>query len=444
MRRVAYLFGGAAAAGAAVYLVVYLYRWQWQRAVLCGVLLLVVEVMLLGLVLLGRFAKLEERIRDGERRQDDVLARLRERGGEVRRFRWLDEAETGERTHVFVPVLMVTGVLLSGLAWVVQRIASATVRGPAEKRLAGRLAVLTAPDAGPTAYAPGAEGASYAAGSGRGVYASDGERGRYTSGSASGAYAVGAGREPYAAGAGPGAYVVGAEREPHPPNAGTYTADAEQDAHAARTEPGAHAAGTERDPYAADPEQGAGVSGGKQSPYAPGTEQGTYVSAHGRVSYSPVRETSPPVVDLEDLPSLGAGRSRARAVRFGAVTAVGGLLLGALVVGLADLTQTRDEKADQNEATSVLLRVDTRGTTMTAQRRALAARQVWEGCRDSTSVPLDHATLGSLGDDLFAGVVRPALSEHDRMRLRGCLEDATLDRTHLTVLGIGETDADDD
>ncbi|WP_416967276.1 hypothetical protein [Streptomyces sp. 4F14] len=427
MRRVAYLFGGAAAAGAAVYLVVYLYRWQWQRAVLCGVLLLVVEVMLLGLVLLGRFAKLEERIRDGERRQDDVLARLRERGGEVRRFRWLDEAETGERTHVFVPVLMVTGVLLSGLAWVVQRIASATVRGPAEKRLAGRLAVLAAPDAGPTAYAPGAEEASYAAGSGHGVYASDGERG---------AYAVGAGAGPYA---------VGAEREPHPPNAGTYAAGAERDAHAAGTEPGAYEPDAERDPYAAGTGHGVDVPGGGRDSYAPaGAEQGVYVSAHGRVSYSPVRETSPPVVDLEDLPPLGAGRSRARAVRFGAVTAVGGLLLGALVVGLADLTQTRDEKADQNEATSVLMRVDTRGTTMTAQRRALAARQVWEGCRDSTSVPLDHATLGSLGDDLFAGVVRPALSEHDRMRLRGCLEDAALDRTHLTVLGIGETDADDD
>jgi hypothetical protein len=43
---------------------------------------------------------------------------------------------------------------------------------------------------------------------------------------------------------------------------------------------------------------------------------------------------------------------------------------------------------------------------------------------------------------MFAGVVRPALSDHDLMRLRGCLEDATLERAHLTVVGIG--DADDD
>jgi len=81
---------------------------------------------------------------------------------------------------------------------------------------------------------------------------------------------------------------------------------------------------------------------------------------------------------------------------------------------------------------------------MTAERQALAAQQVWERCRDSTSVPLNHATLGSLGDGMFAGVVRPALAEHDRMRLRGCLEDAALDRAHLTVMGMGDTDADDD
>jgi hypothetical protein len=306
MRRIAYVFGGLAAAGAGTYLVVYLYRWQWQRAMLCGVLLLVVEVMLLGIVLLGRLTRIEERLRDSDRRQreaaarqDDVLARLRaeparETGG---RFRWLDDSV--DRTYVFVPVLMVTGVLLSGLAWVVQRIASATAR-PAERRLAGRLAVLSAP--GPAVYD-----------------------------------------------------------------------------------------------------------------------------------------------ELEDLPPLGPARSPRRVARVAVVTVVGAALLTALVVGLAQLTQTREEAAAANEATSVLLQVDMRGgTAATADRRALAAEQVWERCRDSTSVPLRHAALADLGDGVYAGVVRPALTPHDRMRLRGCLEDATLDRAHLTVMAIGDADADDD
>jgi hypothetical protein len=305
MRRIAYVFGSLAAAGAGTYLVVYLYRWQWQRAILCGILLLVVEVMLLGIVLLARLTRIEERVKEsdaGQReltaRQEDVLVRLRQGSVEREgaRFRWLDE--TADRTYVFVPVLMVTGVLLSGLAWVVQRIASATGR-PAERRLAGRLAVLAAPE-------PGA--------------------------------------------------VVG---------------------------------------------------------------------------------------ELEDRPAL-ARRTKGRAARVAVVGVVGAALLTALVVGLADLTQTREQSASGSEATSVLVQVDVRGADMTVERQALAAQQVWERCRDSTSVPLNHATLGSLGDGMFAGVVRPALAEHDRMRLRGCLEDAALDRAHLTVMGMGDTDADDD
>ncbi|GHA17141.1 hypothetical protein GCM10010372_16060 [Streptomyces tauricus] len=302
MRRVAYFFGGAAAAGAGTYVVVYLYRWQWQRAILCGVLLLVVEVLLLGIVLLGRLARIEERMRDADRRQEDVLARLREKeapagtGGD--RFRWLDD-EPASPTYVFVPVLMVTGVLLSGLAWLVQRIAAATARPTAERRLAGRLSVLAAPD----------------------------------------------------------------------PDGGT---------------------------------------------------------------------------DLDDLPPPGARPDRARTLRVLAAGVVGSALLAALVVGLADLTQTREEEASDSEATSLLLRVDMRGADMTAERQSLAARQLWERCRDSTSVPLNRASLGELGDGLFAGVVRPALGDHDRMRLRGCLEDTGLDRTHLTVVGIGDADADDD
>ncbi|MFE1800287.1 hypothetical protein ACFW9L_29545 [Streptomyces sp. NPDC059517] len=302
MRRVAYLFGGAAAAGAGTYVVVYLYRWQWQRAILCGVLLLVVEVLLLGIVLLGRLARIEERMRDADRRQEDVLARLREKeaptGPGGNRFRWLED-EPASPTYVFVPVLMVTGVLLSGLAWLVQRIASATARPTAERRLAGRLAVLAAPD----------------------------------------------------------------------PDGGT---------------------------------------------------------------------------DLDDLPPPGARQDRGRTLRVLVAGVVGSALLAALVVGLADLTQTREEEARDSEATSLLLRVDMRGAGMTAERQSLAARQLWERCRDSTSVPLSRASLGELGDGLFAGVVRPALSNHDRMRLRGCLEDTGLDRTHLTVVGVGDADADDD
>lgn len=145
-----------------------------------------------------------------------------------------------------------------------------------------------------------------------------------------------------------------------------------------------------------------------------------------------------PNADLEDASPLGGG-GPGRTPRL--ITAgVGVALLGSLVVGLADLTQTRKEERNGAEATSVLVRVDMRGVRPTAERQSLAASQVWEGCRNSTSVPLRRTTLGELGDGLFAGVVRPALTDHDRLRLRGCLEDAEVDRAHLTVVGIGDAD----
>ncbi|MFF6784325.1 hypothetical protein [Streptomyces sp. NPDC012510] len=292
MRRLAYLFGGAAAIGAGVYFVVYLYRWQWQRAILSGVLLLIVGVLLLGIVVLGRLARIEERIRESDRRQEDALARLRQTHTRERgdRFRWLEDPAS--RSHVFVPVLMVTGVVLSGIAWLVQRVASVTARPMAERRLAGKLAVLTSPD--------------------------------------------------------------------------------------------------------------------------------------------PAQNT-----DLEDVPPPGGG-TRSRAARLVTV-GVGVALLASLVVGLADLTQTRQEERSGAEATSVLVQVDMRGVPVTAERQSMAASQAWEHCRNSTSVPLRRTTLGELGDGLFAGVVRPALTDHDRLRLRGCLEDAEVDRAFLTVVGIGDT-----
>ncbi|MCC9706398.1 hypothetical protein E4N62_14605 [Streptomyces sp. MNU76] len=292
MRRLAYLFGGAAAVGAGVYFVVYLYRWQWQRAILSGVLLLIVGVLLLGLVLLGRLARIEERIRESDRRQQDALARLRQTHSGERgdRFRWLDDPAS--RTYVFVPVLLITGVVLSGIAWLVHRIASVTARPTAERHLAGQLAVLTAPDPAPDA-------------------------------------------------------------------------------------------------------------------------------------------------DLEDTTPPGDGRGRAaRLITVG----VGVALLVSLVVGLADLTQTRKEERNGAEATSVLVRVDMRGVPPSAERQAMAASQAWERCRNSTSVPLRRTTLGELGDGMFAAVVRPSLTDHDRLRLRGCLEDSDVDRAHLTVVGIGDAD----
>ncbi|WP_059013287.1 hypothetical protein [Streptomyces specialis] len=298
-RLAGYLFGGAAASGAALYLVIYLYRWQWQRAIMCGVLLLVVEVLLLGLAALDRVSRLEQRIKDGDRRQDEILAQLRQADRETGggrpagggpRFAWLGDGEG--RTFVFVPVLMATGVALSGLAWVVERVARATVRPAARRRLAGRLAPLAAPPGG----------------------------------------------------------------------------------------------------------------------------------LHGAVP------------DLPDRPALGSGPPRGR-VRRVAAAALAVAACAGLFAGLQAMTETQPPERGGSRATSLLFTVD--GNGVDASRASLAAEQMWERCRDATAVPLVQAGMTSLDDGLFAATIHPSLSEHDELRLRGCLEDAGVDRVQLHVLGTG-------
>ncbi|EPH44970.1 hypothetical protein ABT390_03925 [Streptomyces aurantiacus] len=297
MRYVSYLFGGLTAASAATYSVVYLTRWEWQRALICGVLLLVVEGLLVCTVLLSRLGRLERQVAASGERTEEVWRRLRETGAEQRgsaRFRWLEpyDPDGTHRTYVFVPVLMAAGVLLSGVAWIVQKIAAATARHGAERRLAGRLTRLTAP---------------------------------------------------------------------------------------------------------------------------------------------PLNELGVLSRELEETQAVPRPRA-ARAFVVTAVVAACGLLLALLVDTLSDATQTRPGTAHGSAATTVVYQVEVRGTD-SADARALAARELWERCRRSTAALNVRAPLTRLGTDVWAGVIRPALSEHDVMRLSGCLGDTTAQRTRAKVLG---------
>ena len=56
------------------------------------------------------------------------------------RFEWL--RPSSGQTSVFVPFLMGAGVLLSGIAWVVERLARPTARPAMERRLAQQMSSL--------------------------------------------------------------------------------------------------------------------------------------------------------------------------------------------------------------------------------------------------------------------------------------------------------------
>ena len=144
MKVIAWLAGlGTLVAGAA-YMVVSLNRWEWSRALFFGLIVLIAEVALgTGLVLrkLGQMSS--------SRAQDpEALAILRtHRPAQRDRFAWLKETTQG-RSNVFITFLVGGGVILSGVAWVVDRLASRTSTAVGEERLAATLGAISYPRGG--------------------------------------------------------------------------------------------------------------------------------------------------------------------------------------------------------------------------------------------------------------------------------------------------------
>ena len=134
------------------YVFVYLYRWEWNRAVISGVIFVAAETALIGTLVLERLGRLERRIDESERRpartpDPAVLARVREGApAPSEPFAWLTKRTND--TSVFVPVLLGAGVVFSALAWLVERVARVTARPAAEQSLARRLDSLALPAGG--------------------------------------------------------------------------------------------------------------------------------------------------------------------------------------------------------------------------------------------------------------------------------------------------------
>lgn len=142
-RRIGVLIAISVLVAAAAYMLVYLYRWEWHRALIAGTFLLVVELGIGIALVLDRIARLEAKL---DARQRDELtttrATLRDAEAPAREpFAWLSDSTN--RMSVFVPLLLGAGVVLSALAWAVERVARLTARPTLERGLALRLQPLT-------------------------------------------------------------------------------------------------------------------------------------------------------------------------------------------------------------------------------------------------------------------------------------------------------------
>ncbi|HEX7132246.1 MAG TPA: hypothetical protein VF228_06700 [Iamia sp.] len=143
MKVVGWLAGIGTLVAAAAYMIVSLNRWEWNRALFFGLIFLIAEVGLATGLILRRLARLEARPIDPE-----VLAAIREsRGERADRFAWIKESTTS-RLSVFITFLVGGGVLVSVLAWVVDRIAGRTSTPIAEQQLARQLAAIGYPPGG--------------------------------------------------------------------------------------------------------------------------------------------------------------------------------------------------------------------------------------------------------------------------------------------------------
>jgi len=143
MKAIAWLAGVGTLAAGLVYMVVSLNRWEWNRAVFFGLIVVIAEIALATGLVLRKLGELQR----GRQVDPAVLAVLRDaRPASPDRFAWLKEAST--RTNVFITFLVGGGVLLSALAWVVDRIASRTSTPQGEERLAAELAPISYPRGG--------------------------------------------------------------------------------------------------------------------------------------------------------------------------------------------------------------------------------------------------------------------------------------------------------
>lgn len=155
-RHLVYVVPIAALLSAATYVLVYLYRWEWHRALVAGVFMLALEIGVGIAIVFEKLRAIESRMDASERAALEASRRAvaETRPEPSEQFEWLKDA--ANRMSVFVPILLGAGVVLSALAWGVERLARLTARPTLERQLVLRLQPLTLPSGALLGMAPAA------------------------------------------------------------------------------------------------------------------------------------------------------------------------------------------------------------------------------------------------------------------------------------------------
>jgi hypothetical protein len=140
---IAWLAGIGTLLAGAFYMVVSLNRWEWNRALFFGLIVLIAEIALATGLVLRRLTRLQY-----ELKSDPEVARiLRETAPpSPDRFAWLREQSS--HTSVFITFLVGGGVIISAIAWLVDRVASKTSSPAGEERLGRQISAISYPSGG--------------------------------------------------------------------------------------------------------------------------------------------------------------------------------------------------------------------------------------------------------------------------------------------------------
>ncbi|HEX4902341.1 MAG TPA: hypothetical protein VFV42_06000 [Acidimicrobiales bacterium] len=151
MKRLALALPVAMGIVCGTYTILYLSRWEWNRAIIAGLFFVAIELVVVATLLLERLLRVESRLDALATPTAAVEPELGPTLDAIRatappptdHFRWL--RDQAGRTNVFLPVLLGAGVLASALAWTVEHVARATLTPVRERRLAEGLGVLRPP-----------------------------------------------------------------------------------------------------------------------------------------------------------------------------------------------------------------------------------------------------------------------------------------------------------
>lgn len=153
MKKVSGAIAAVTMVAAGLYTVVSLARWEWTRALFFGLVFLAAELSLVAGVVVGRLARIERRLDRADpgpavEPAPATLAIVREAGREHDRFPWLqvEASDVVTRTNVFITLVVGGGVLLSGGAWVLDKLGSRTVDPGRESQLASELGAIAYPE----------------------------------------------------------------------------------------------------------------------------------------------------------------------------------------------------------------------------------------------------------------------------------------------------------